>query len=71
MSQGRSILVADETEEMGDIWADFMDAVTSMCPRIYGKHGTMNRAEEALEAVNEPEGKESLQDRAEAKCHAA
>jgi len=34
VSQGRSIIVADDTEEMADMWADFIDVVTSMCARI-------------------------------------
>ena len=51
MSQGRSIIAADEMEEMADIWADFIDVVTSMCARIYGKRGARNRAKKALEAV--------------------
>ncbi len=55
MSQGRSIIVADETEEMADIWQDFMDLVTSMCARIYGKRGARNRARRAVEAVSDPE----------------
>ena len=56
LSQGRSIIVADETEEMADIWADFIDVVTSMCARIYGRRGARNRAKKALEAVKVPEG---------------
>ena len=55
MSQGRSIMVADDTEEMTDIWADFIDVVTSMCARIYGKRGARNRAKRAVEAVSDPE----------------
>lgn len=55
-SQGRSIVVADETEEMADIWQDFTDVVTSMCARIYGEQGARNRAKKAIEAVKEPEG---------------
>jgi putative resolvase len=56
MSQGRSIVVADETEEMADIWQDFIDVVTSMCARIYGKRGARNRAKKALAVVKDPEG---------------
>ena len=51
MSQGRSIIAADETEEMADVWTDFIDVVTSMCARIYGLRGARNRAIKALEAV--------------------
>ena len=56
MSVGRSIIVADETEETTDIWADFVDVVTSMCARIYGKRGARNRARKAVEAAKNTEG---------------
>jgi len=56
VSQGRSIIVADETEEMADIWQDFIDVVTSMCARIYGKRGARNRAKKAVAAVKDHEG---------------
>jgi len=55
VSQGRSIIVADDTEEMADIWQDFIDVVTSMCARIYGKRGARNRANRAISAVSDPE----------------
>ncbi len=51
MSQGRSIMVADETEEMDDIWQDFIDVVTSMCARIHGRRGARNRAKKAAKAA--------------------
>ena len=56
VSQSRSIIVADETEEMADIWHDFIDAVTPMCARIYGRRGARNRAKKAVEAVGDLEG---------------
>ncbi len=49
LSQGRSIIIADETEGMADIWQDFIAVV---CARIYGKRGARNSASKALEAVN-------------------
>jgi len=55
VSQGRSIIVADETEEMADIWQDFTDVVTSMCARIYGRRGARNRARKAVAAVKDLE----------------
>ena len=55
MSQGRSIVIADETEEMADIWQDLIDVVTSMCARIYGKRGARNRVKKALAAVRNTE----------------
>lgn len=56
LSGGRSIIVADDTEEMADIWRDFIEVVTSMCARIYGKRGARNRAKKAVKAVEETEG---------------
>ena len=56
VSQGRSIIVADETEELTDIWQDFIDVVTSMCARIYGRRGARNRAKKAVAAVKDHEG---------------
>lgn len=56
VSQGRSIIVSDETEEMADIWADFIDVVTSMCARIYGTRTARNRARKAVAAVKNLEG---------------
>ena len=55
-------MATDDTEEMTDIWADFIDVVTSMCARIYGKRGAGNRAKKAVEAVKDTEDKASLQD---------
>jgi len=41
---------------MADIWQDFIDVVTSMCARIYGKRGARNRAKKAVAAVKGHEG---------------
>ena len=56
MSQGRRIMVADDTEEMDDIWQDFIDVVTSICARICWKPGARNRAKRAMVAVKRNEG---------------
>ena len=58
VSQGRNIIVTDEPEETGDVWQDFVDVVTSMCARIYGRRGAKNRARRALDAagMNENQG---------------
>src|SRR5450756_1102397 len=58
VSQGRNIIVTDETEETGDVRQDFADVVTSMCARIYGRRGAKNRARRALDAagMNENQG---------------
>jgi putative resolvase len=54
-AKGRRVAVADETEEMEDIWQDFIELVTSMCAWIYGKHSARNRAKRALRAVRSGE----------------
>lgn len=49
---GRSIIVINETEDEMDIVQDFIDVVTSMCARIYGKRGAKNRAERAVKEAS-------------------
>lgn len=51
VSQGRSIVVADETEEMADIWQDLTDMLTGMCERIFGGRAAKAVAAKALAAV--------------------
>jgi predicted site-specific integrase-resolvase len=53
----RQIIVADETEKTADLWQDFVDVVTCMCARLYGRRGAKNRAEKALQAAQQGEGK--------------
>lgn len=50
---GREIIVMNETESGMDLIQDFVDVVTSMCARIYGKRSAKNKAEKALKAVEE------------------
>jgi predicted site-specific integrase-resolvase len=48
---GVELCVVNETENDMDIVQDFVDVVTSMCARIYGKRSAKNRAKRALEAA--------------------
>jgi len=50
-AQGRSLVVAEAGEQKLDLVQDFIDVVTSMCARIYGKRASKNRAKRALEAA--------------------
>lgn len=50
-AQGRSILVVEAGEQKLDLVQDFIDVVTSMCARIYGKRAAKNRARRALAAT--------------------
>lgn len=50
---GREIVVLNETEENNDLVQDFIDVVTSMCSRIYGKRSARNKALRAWKATNE------------------
>ena len=50
-AQGREIVIVEAGEQKLDIVQDFIDVVTSMCARIYGKRASKNRAKRALEAA--------------------
>lgn len=50
-SSGRKLLVMNEAEQTDDLTQDFVDVVTSLCARIYGKRSSKNRAQKALEAT--------------------
>lgn len=52
-SQGRTILVVEAGEQKLDLVQDFIDVVTSMCARIYGRRAAKNRARRALAAAGE------------------
>lgn len=49
----RELVVVNETECKDDLVQDFIDVVTSMCARIYGRRSAKNRARRALEAAGE------------------
>jgi predicted site-specific integrase-resolvase len=50
-AQERNILVVNEGEQKLDLVQDFIDVVTSMCSRIYGRRAALNRAKAALAAT--------------------
>lgn len=50
-AQGRELLVVEAGEQKLDLVQDFIDVVTSMCARIYGRRAAKNRARRALEAA--------------------
>ena len=52
-AQGRSLVVAEAGEQKLDLVQDFIDVVTSMCARIYGRRAAGNRAKRALAAAEE------------------
>lgn len=52
-AQGRSLVAAEAGEQKLDIVQDFIDVVTSMCARIYGRRAASNRAKKALAAAQE------------------
>ena len=45
--------VAEAGEQKLDLVQDFIDVVTSMCARIYGRRAASNRAKKALAAAQE------------------
>ena len=50
-AQGREVLVVEAGEQKLDLVQDFVDVVTSMCARIYGRRAAKNRARRALAAA--------------------
>lgn len=50
-AQERNIIIMNETESDMDLVQDFVDVVTSMCARIYGKRSAKNRAKRAIAAA--------------------
>jgi len=52
-ASGRKLYVLNKTESKVDLVQDFVDVVTSMCARIYGKRSAKNKAQRALKAINE------------------
>ena len=52
-SAGRQLVIVNQTENKNDLVQDFVDVVTCMCARIYGRRTAKNRAERALKAAAE------------------
>lgn len=52
-AQGRELIVAEVGDQKLDIVQDFIDVVTSMCARIYGRRAASHRAKKALAAAQE------------------
>mgnify|MGYP001576209049 CR=1 FL=1 len=50
-ASGRTLVVAEMTEQKLDLVQDFIDVVTSMCARIYGRRAAKNRARRAVAAA--------------------
>ena len=51
LAQGRTLVIAEAGEQKLDLVQDFIDVVTSMCARIYGRRAASNRAKRALAAA--------------------
>ena len=52
-ASGRQLVVANQVENKTDLVQDFVDVVTCLCARIYGRRAAKNRAERALKATEE------------------
>lgn len=52
-ARGSRIHVINEEESKDDLVQDFVDVVTSMCSRIYGRRSAKNRAERAVKAAED------------------
>jgi len=49
----KQLIVLNDGEQADDLVQDFVDVVTSMCARIYGRRSAKNRAKKAIEAARE------------------
>lgn len=52
-AQGRKLLVMESEEVTDDIVRDLHEVIVSMCARLYGKRSAKNRAQKALDAMQE------------------
>lgn len=52
-ASNRQIIIANESDLKSDLVQDFIDVITSMCARIYGKRSAKNKAQKALKAISE------------------
>jgi putative resolvase len=52
-ASGRKVVVMNDAELSDDLVRDFVEIVTSMCARIYGKRSGKRKAERALKALDE------------------
>jgi len=52
-ASGRKLYIVNNTEFKEDLIQDFVDVVTSMCAKIYGRRSAKNRAKRALKAMAE------------------
>ena len=52
-TQGRRIIVVDDTELDDDLVRDMTEVLTSFCARLYGRRAAKHRAEKALEAMRD------------------
>jgi len=53
LAQGRKIVVIEKDEINDDIVRDLHEIIVSLCARIYGKRSAKNKAQKALDAIQE------------------
>lgn len=53
LASGRKLYIVNTTECKEDLVQDFVEVVTSMCAKIYGRRSAKNRAKRALKAAAE------------------
>lgn len=50
-SQGRKLVVMDQEEVKDDLVQDMIEVLTSFCARLYGRRSARNRANKAMESI--------------------
>ena len=52
-SQGRSLMIVEESEVKDDLVRDMIEVLTSFCARLYGRRAARNKAKKAMEAIRD------------------
>jgi predicted site-specific integrase-resolvase len=60
--QGRKVEVVFPQETKDDLVEDFIAVITSMCARLYGRHGNKNRSERLRQCIEQVGQDEGVQD---------
>ena len=52
-TQGRQLVIVDQSEFKDDLVQDMIEVLTSFCARLYGRRSAANKAKKAIEAMGD------------------
>ena len=52
-SQGRRLMIVEESEVKDDVVREMIEVLTSFCARLYGRRAARNKAKKAMEAIRD------------------